>query len=246
MATADDIKKELAYLLDQESSLQKHLNSLENLMRFGDDYQKWYTRATKIIDSIAPDRSQEFASYYRTDPKRKELGVMNYVIQDLVNGYAPLPDRFGKKPYDELGITKIRLLNQMQILASVASRLDHVLADVRGALLAELEDGELRAAEKLLSVNLRAAGALAGVVLERHLQRVAENHGIVIKKKDPTIADLNDPLKEKDVYTLPVWRKIQLLADLRNLCVHKKSSDPKEDQVRELIDGVNAIVKSVF
>ena len=134
----------------------------------------------------------------------------------------------------------------MQILTSLSSRIDHVLADVRGGLLAELEDRELKAAANLVPVNLRAAGALAGVVLERHLQRVAENHGIALKKKDPTISDLNDPLKDKGAFPLPVWRKIQLLADLRNLCVHNKGVDPKKDQVTELIDGVNTIVKSVF
>ena len=97
----------------------------------------------------------------------------------------------------------------------------------------------------MTSISLRAAGALAGVVLERHLQRAAENHGIVLKKKDPTTSDLNDPLKEKGVYGIPVWRKIQYLADIRNLCSHKNGADPSQEQVSELIEGVNAIVKTV-
>ena len=66
-----------------------------------------------------------------------------------------------------------------------------------GHLFAEIQDSELSAAVKLKTVSSRAAGAVAGVVLERHLQRVAVNHKIPIRKKDPTIADLNDPLKQK-------------------------------------------------
>ncbi|MBF8277611.1 MAG: hypothetical protein HW390_2684 [Candidatus Brocadiaceae bacterium] len=44
-----------------------------------------------------------------------------------------------------------------------------------------------------MKISSRAAGDLAGVVLERHLQRVAENHKRPIRKKAPTISDLNDP-----------------------------------------------------
>jgi hypothetical protein len=36
------------------------------------------------------------------------------------------------------------------------------------------------------------------------------------------------------------------LADIRNLCSHNKTADPTEQQVTELIDGVNAIIKTVF
>ncbi len=169
-----------------------------------------------------------------------------YVIQDYINGIGPAPDYSGKAPFDELNLTKIRLVNQMQILKAMNSRIGTVLADVRGALLSELEDRELEAARTLRKVSLRAAGALAGVVLERHLQRVAENHQIGIKKKEPTISDLSNPLKEKGVYGIPVWRKIQYLADVRNICSHQKAADPTEEQVTELIEGINAIIKSVF
>ena len=248
MTVADDIKRELKDLLDRQDPLIDLLDKLESkrILTFGTAYQAWYTRAIKLIESLAPERLDDFIGYYRIDPKRKTLHAGTYVIQDYINGYGPVPDVYGKKPFDEVNLTRIRLINQMQILESVGFRIGTVLADVRGALLSELEDRELEAARKLRSINLRAAGALAGVVLERHLQRVAENHGLTVKKKDPTISDLNDPLKEKGVYGIPVWRKIQYLADIRNLCSHQKATDPTEQQITELIDGVNAIIKSVF
>ncbi len=140
----------------------------------------------------------------------------------------------------------IRILNQMQILVSLSSRIDSVLQDVTGHLFAELQDSELDAATQLKKISRRAAGALAGVVLERHLQRAAKNHKISIRKKAPTISDLNDPLKQAGVYDVPIWRKIQLLADIRNLCSHQKSAEPTDEQVEELIAGVNSVIKSVF
>lgn len=110
--------------------------------------------------------------------------------------------------------------SQFSLLKSLSTRIDSVLSDVTGHLLAELQDEELRVASQLVKVNLRAAGAVAGVALEGHLQRVAANHSIIIPKTNPSVADLNDPLKANNVYDLITWRKIQQLADIRNYCDH--------------------------
>lgn len=111
---------------------------------------------------------------------------------------------------------------------------------------AELQDEELKVASQLLEINLRAAGAVAGVVLEGHLQRVAVNHGITISKKNPTLGDLNDPLKNEGVYDIVPWRKIQHLADIRNYCDHKKDREPTVDEVKDLIDGTDYVIKTIF
>ncbi len=121
-----------------------------------------------------------------------------------------------------------------------------MLQDVTGHLFAEIQDSELKAAIKLKKISKRAAGALAGVVLERHLQRVAVNHNISISKRNPTISDLNDPLRNAGIYDQPTWRKIQVFGDIRNLCSHQKDTEPTEEQVTELIDGVNAVIKNIF
>ena len=67
-----------------------------------------------------------------------------------------------------------------------------------------------------------------------------------IAKKNPTIADLNDPLKAASVIDTPAWRKISFLADLRNLCSHKKDAEPTKDQVEDLIQGAEWLTKNVF
>jgi len=147
--------------------------------------------------------------------------------------------------YSPKSVTRIRFHNQIQIVGSLESRIDSVIADVYGNLLADLTDEELRTAKSLMKTSLRAAGALAGVVLEKHLQQVAANHGIKIKKKTPTISDLNDPLKQAGIYDNPLWRKIQLLADIRNLCSHNKNREPTNDEIEDLISGVNTVVKTL-
>ncbi|MHB8404676.1 MAG: hypothetical protein ACYDCJ_04550 [Gammaproteobacteria bacterium] len=246
MTTDAEIKKELDSLVNEVPHLIELCKKTEDILMFGTKYQHWYSRAMKIVELLGHDRLTEFCSYYLIDPKRKAFNLATYVVQDYVKGIGATVNYDNKPKWDIHNVVIIRIMNQSQILASLKHRIDSVLADVKGHLLAGIEDEELATAEHLLRINLRASGAIAGVVLEAHLQRAAKNHSITINKKNPTIADLNDLLKSAAVYDIPVWRKIQHLADLRNLCDHKKDREPTELEVKDLIVGVTAIVKNVF
>jgi len=246
MSKREEIKKELEKLIAEHDVLHKIAKESGNRLEFGTKYQNWYTRALSVVKALAPDRLDEFIGYYYSDPKRKSFSSSTYVIQDYIMCLGAIKDFKGNPEWDVDITVAIRLYNQLQILAALKTRIDTVLSDVTGTLFAELQDHELNSAQELLRVNVRAAGALAGVVLERHLQRIAKHHKIQIRKKNPTITNLNDPMKEAKVYDMPTWRKIQLLADIRNLCSHQKGSDPTKEQVKELISGVNTIIKSVF
>lgn len=246
-SVSDTIRTELGELLVQYEGITNLMveNDVTKFIDFGFKYQAWYTKALSIISSLAPDRLEEFVSHYRNS-KRKDLNAITYTIHDYLQSIGPAKDRTGQVAYDHHSVARIRFLNQCQILAALFSRIDSVLADVKGHLFAEIQDSELAAAGKLLSVNHRAAGSLAGVVLEKHLQRTGINHKVKISKREPTIADLNDPLRAAGVYEVSTWRKIQHLADLRNLCSHHKSREPTREEVSDLIQGVNSIIKNVF
>jgi len=246
MGMKEEIKAELKALIKSNADLIALAKSNDDILAFGTKYQHWYSRAYKIVEALAPERLPEFVSYYLIDPKRKVTDAGNYVLQDYIKGIGARTNHYNEPLWDTNNIAAIRVVNQLQILSSLSSRIESVLQDVTGHLFAELQDAELTAATQLKKISKRAAGALAGVVLERHLQRTAENHKISIGKKSPTISELNDPLKNNGVYETPVWRKVQLLADIRNLCSHQKAAEPTDDQVNELIAGVNSIVKTVF
>jgi hypothetical protein len=246
MATDAEVIKELEALVAEVPELLKLANKDSQILAFGSRYQVWYSRATKLVELLGPDRLDEFCSYYLIDPKRKSFSAATYVIQDYITGTDAPGSIYDRPQWDIHKLASIRVVNQSQILESLKSRIGTVLADVTGHLLAQIEDEELDVARKLLKVSVRGAGAVAGVVLEGHLQRVANNHKIPIAKKDPVISDLNDLLKAGGMYDVPTWRKIQHLADIRNLCDHKKGREPTQDEVTELIAGVNSIVKTVF
>lgn len=241
MNSKDSIKEELEKLNEGAVRLSKILHGEITDEGFPYAYQGWYTKAINLITFLAPDRAIEFKSYYEIDPKRKTLSWGTWVIQDYIKGVRPTIANF-----DTVERANLCLLNQHTILQSVRSRIDGVLANAELAIFSEIKDAELASCHQLIKISPRAAGALAGVVLEGYLQKICEHHKISIRKKSPTVSDLNDPLKSEGVYDTPTWRKISFLADIRNLCSHKKDAEPTKEQVQELIDGVNWVTKNVF
>jgi hypothetical protein len=243
VGSRDDLKSELSTLVKDGTVL------LAALVK-GDDadflfpYQDWYTKSLAAVRALAPDRLEEFRRYYEPDPKRKGLGYGTYVIQDYVKGVAPLPLAYSD--FDTRDQAARGFMSQISILASINSRIDSVLADIEAHLQTDVQSAELATASELVKINPRAAGALAGVILERHLQTVAGAHAVSLGRKKPTIANLNDPLKHSGAYDIATWRKISYLGDLRNLCSHNKTSEPTAAQARELIDGVNWAIKTIF
>jgi len=209
-------------------------------------YESWYTRARRVVAQLVPDRETDFVSLY--EPPRKSgapLDSLTYGIKHAVLGMSGQSSKVGM--YSAQAVVVGALLQQIRIVQSASTRLDDTLANIRGTLQAELFDTEVDAAKELARTgHLRAAGAVAGVVLERHLAEVAARHRVGVKKKNPTIADFNEALKTADVIDVPVWRRVQTLYDVRTLCCHKKHREPRADEVADLLDGVDKLTKTLF
>lgn len=244
MDTKETIGKQINELYHEGAELAQDFGKNTKGLNFPYAYQRWYTRALRVVEILAPDRYHEFKAYYEIDPKRKSLGYGTYVVQDYLKGVAP--NSYTHPNFDIRAQALTCFFNQLTILHSLTERVDSVLANIDARLLSEMQDAELQTAKVLLKVSLRAAGSLAGVVIENHLQKVARNHGISIHKKNPTISDLNDPLKNGAVFDVPTWRKVSYFADIRNICSHKKDVEPSREQVIELIDGANWLIKNIF
>jgi hypothetical protein len=217
---------------------------LEKIPDFTKSYQSWYSECVVLLKQLLPDRLDDFIRLYEKPKMRKEISFENYRIEDalqglrITRGYEVKADSKSAIPHFE---------QQVAILESLKSRFESSLYDIRQLVQADLLDSELEAARELLKHKFsRAAGAVAGVVLEKHLAEVCAAHRIKIAKKHPSISDLNDALKNAGVLDTPAWRFNQHLADIRNQCDHNKNKEPTVDQVNDLIDGVAKITKSVF
>lgn len=219
---------------------------LKGLPNFSSTYQTWYSEAKAIIRQLLPDRIEDFARLYEKPKSRNEITFENYSIEDCLQG---LTVSSGNPRVKDLGPAAAapRVRQQLAIVDAAKTRFESSLFDIRQLLQADLFDSELDAAEHLLKNKFaRAAGALAGVVLEKHLGEVCSSHSVTLRKKNMTIADLNQALKDADVIETAQWRFIQHLGDLRNLCDHDKKVEPTVEEVRDLITGVAKVTKTIF
>jgi hypothetical protein len=226
-----------------------HSKLIKNLPSFKEKYQYWYTESLSIIKLLLPDRMNDFVKLYEKPKGRKEIKYGNYVIEDYLQGLTLTASGGGMYKEKVVGPDAAipQFQQQLNILKSVKRRFESSLFDIKQLVQADLFDSELDAAKELNKKGFtRGAGAVAGVVLERHLSQACDNHKIKVTKKNPTINDFNQLLKDNEVIEISTWRFIQHLADLRNLCDHKKKIDPKTEDIDELIEGVGKVTKTLF
>ena len=223
--------------------LQKVLKDGEtDLPDFGLEYDSWYSVALRVVAQVLPDRLDDFVLQYK-DTRRKEISYVTYGISDYLLG---LQTSLAGKIIADRKSALAKMERQNAILTSAQAAFKSSLVDLTQVLQADLFDSELEAAAALAKGGfVRGGGAIAGVVLERHLSHVADSHRLTLRKKHPTIGDLNQLLKDHQIIDTPKWRFIQHLGDLRNLCDHNKDREPTKDDVAELVEGVSKIIKTV-
>lgn len=228
------IGKELENLMEQGVQLFRDLHT-KDALKFKSEYQTWYTRALAVVKQLIPERLDEFTRlYYDKD--------VTYTIARYLRGSYT-----ASTAGSALVGANNRFLQQCRILESAQTRLDDILTNILALVQAEILDNELDAATELWRArHIRAAGTLAGVVLERHLAKVCSARNLTSRKKKPTISDWNDVLKDANVYDIPTWRGIQRLTDIRNLCAHPGDREPTKEEVDELVRGVEHITKTIF
>lgn len=232
--------------IESEEAIKKHFKTAEDIVPFNDNYQDWYSEARAVLSVLLPSRINDFIKLYEKPKGRKYLSHENYVIEDYLQGLQLM--RSGE-------LTLIRdksaaipqFQQQLNIFKSVVRRFESSLFDIKQLIQADLFDSELESAKELERKGFfRGAGAVAGVILEKHLSQVCHNHDIKITKKEPTISDYNEKLKQEGIYEIPIWRMIQHLGDLRNLCDHNKKKEPTTEDIDELIKGVERIIKTIY
>lgn len=221
---------------------------LKGLPKFSSAYEAWYSESLAVLKQLLPDRVLDFRDHYEVPRNRKnnDINTANYRILDAIHGL-----KVTRPPYGEIIVDHSAAIShfqqQLAIIKAADRRFESSLFEMRQFVQADLFDSEIASARELLKNKfLRAAGAVSGVVLEKHLAQVCADHSISIAKKSPGIADLNELLKSNSVIDVPQWRFISLLGDIRNICDHNKQKEPTADQVSDLIDGTDKILKTVF
>jgi hypothetical protein len=118
---------------------------------------------------------------------------------------------------------------------------------------AQTDDSTLTLTRRDPTMDLQTITDLTVAIAQKQAEIAANPSGSqvqggwdVVAGLHPTISDFNELLKGGDVIDLVMWRFIQHLGDIRNLCDHGKDREPTKDEVLELIDGVDKVIKTVF
>jgi hypothetical protein len=232
--------------VEKECGKKKAKKFLSSLPSFKEKYQTWYSEAKVLIKQLLPDRLDDFVRHYEKPKSRKKIDFESYRIEDYLQGLRTT------RGWEEIVVVEPiaaipQFRQQIAILKSIKSRFTSSLFEIQQLVQADLFDSELDSAKELAKNKyFRAAGAMAGVVLESHLGQICQDHAIKFRKKRLTISDFNNELKAQNIIDVPIWRFIQHLGDIRNLCDHKKTNDPTQEQIDDLISGVDKITKTIF
>lgn len=205
-------------------------------------YQRWYSRALPVVRQLLPDRYEEFRRLYHDDapPNGDAKG---FSISDFLLGLAPPKSA----SFDPRTLFTSQFNHQLSIFMSARERVDSLLVDIEGVVLASLFDEEIRAARALLEAEqVRSAGAVAAVVLAHHLKGVCTNGEALPSLAHPTIADYGDALKSHGLVDIASWRFLRHLATIADLCLNKRDREPTRAEVDDLIGGVQRAQGMVF
>ena len=236
MDERDQLRFELGVLLPTGRELSAYVRSEDLDPRdVNERYQVWYTQTLRLVEAVLPERRREFEGYYRSDQESRDQPATIAAILGSPSGprasaekREPLAGLFD--PGLEQG-TFLHLLGMQ--LAILASAVPTLLPEERRP------DRELQAARRLLSKgHRRAAGVVAGFVLESHLTKVAQTHDLALPKSgSSSLRRLNRALRKAGVCGPARSRQLRRLAALSDSCVRRKRKISRR-RVSELLSGV--------
>ncbi|MBU0514055.1 MAG: HEPN domain-containing protein, partial [Proteobacteria bacterium] len=233
-SSSSEIKAEITELLSEGRDLYSKIGTQTPDLHL--TYQRWYTRARMAVEQLLPARLDEFErcnESYDNDGHLRALTMTAF----FTRGTTP-SDQYVKSIE---GIFS----KQVGILDSTLTRVDSVLGKLRFLLQADMFDSELDAASHLLEKgHVRAAGAVAGVVLEGHLKTLCDSNNVEINTDKPTLGYLIKHLSEEGTIDEKQTAHLTYLNKIRILCDHDKDNEPTSDDALTLIDQTEKIMKT--
>ena len=201
----------------------------QDFIRF---YHEWYAACLALVEANMPSRLEEFNLLHHVETRGKTTGGVYHLLSQ------------GWIDFEAQTEIAWRIIQMGAIVASLPKYLEGRLSDLELDIAHLYVNDQLDEAEALLKANFtRAAGAIAGVLLERHLRLLCDKHQPPIKypPKKATIAILNERLRDNSVYDAVQGRKVQWMGNVYNECSHA-GSEPRATDVANLIAEVREFV----
>lgn len=223
----EDIKKRLEELINIAEVLFRKLKKNVDA-KLSREYDAWYTESLEFVSLLLPKRKDEFYGCYKSH-------IRQYLYDNgpsiSFNDYEDSPEIF--------------LDNQFNILCSCYAMFDVSFVDIRSLISSDIYETELASADALRKAKYyRSAGCICGVLLEKHLSNMCDNHSVKISKKKPTLADFYQELRSNNIITVQQLKELEYYASIRNLCDHKSAKEPTDADIETLIKGTEKVMKT--
>jgi len=198
-----------------------------------EQYQQWYAGCLALVEVTMPARRGELTHAYRGAVRT--IGSGPAMLHSLDRDYIT----FEEQTAIARTITQIKA-----IVGAAPYYLEGRLHDIELKVAQAYVGDQLGEAQVLLCArHVRSAGAVAGVLLERHLKLLCDRRQPPIAyPRAAAIAKLNDLLRDEGVYDTAQWRRVQWMGDIRNSCDHAGTTEPRMQDVSDLIDEVKKFV----
>lgn len=239
----DKIYVELEIKYKEGLSILKEIDDYDS---FKKNYLKWFLPVQNAIKIIQPEIYNTFVECYNT--KSGKFTFFNFRIHPYLKNM--IPNSIGyDKPYEERfkqATQKVKNLLQYQLdlIYSIIENKDSLLLNFDNELFFSFQEENVQVAQNLLDNDfIRAAGAICGVIIEKHLIKLL----IPFDEKaySYTLGKLNIECKRYSLYSETEKKRIDLYINYRNLCDHKNKINPTKNQVQDLIDGTKWILVNI-
>lgn len=251
MANVTDGEYENAVAFLESYKVDDNINKARsNSLNFKEKYLSWFYATSENIKFTYPIKYSEFTnSYYFKSEKLNTLSEKSYKLENyLKNDTIPYTNSSNFNEELKRVIKAFNLFNfQLLSLKAIIDNLDTLSFNYENETYTHFQEENIDSAQKLLDNDfLRAAGAICGVIIEKHLtNKLLNNCPNNFTSKELTLATLNDKCKKAKLYMEPERTRIQNLAAIRNLCDHKKQRDPTKQEVQDLITGTKWVLYNI-
>ncbi|MFC2172123.1 hypothetical protein ACFLU6_05765 [Acidobacteriota bacterium] len=195
---------------------------------FVQEYHRWYASCLAMVERNMPSRKTEVTRQHDGGKGTDGKALADFFKRDYFT-------------FSDQQIIARGLRHLQAVVGSVPDYVRTTLHDLELAVAQVYVSDQLSEARKLLAhSHVRAAGAIAGVLVERHLKLLCDRQQPPIKypPKTATINRLNELLRNGGVYDVAQWRKVQWMGDVRNKCDHAEPTEPRKEDVGDLIEDV--------
>lgn len=192
-----------------------------------ESYEEWYTEGRFLVANYLPERNPEFEVHH------------NQLREKLIR--KPESESAGMFQRELLG----PLTSQKAILKTIPEKVELERLKARRQVSEKITTDEIHRAEKLLEENqIRPAGVIAGVALERHLLTLCEtaDQDLSFGYKDG-IASLAKTLSNAGAINNNEERRLEYLGGIRNDCSHANEEEPAENDVKRLINQAREFIQ---